>query len=255
MPDALVAVIGDHQPGNETHDAIGPAVAHVDAARGRPGATAIEWIGTDDALALPAAALDRYQGFWIAPGSPYRSMEGALRVIRVAREADRPLLGTCAGFQHIVIELARDVLGIADAAHAENDPDATNLFVTLLSCSLVGQQMTVSLRPGTRAADLYPGPSATEKYYCRFGLDPARVGELESAGVVISGVDQDGEPRVIELPDRRFFVGTLFVPQTSSTPDVPHPVVAGFVAAVHTQLRAGVATASANASPRGESNS
>ena len=235
MPPTTIAVVGDLQPGNPTHDAIAPAVAHADALAGRAGdgATTVEWVATDDALDLPLAALDGYAGFWIAPGSPYRSMDGALRVIRYAREADRPLLGTCAGFQHLVIELARDVLGIADAAHAENDPDATNLFVTLLSCSLVGQSMTVSFRPGTRAAALYPAPSATERYYCRFGLDPARVGELEAAGMVVSGVDQDDEPRVIELPDRRFALATLFVPQTSSSPEAPHPIVAGFVGETH----------------------
>ena len=182
MPLASIAVIGDLQPDNPTHDAIAPAVAHADAARGRDGGTVLEWIGTEEARDLPLAALDRHAGFWIAPGSPYRSMDGALRVIRYARESDRPLLGTCAGFQHLVIELARDVLGIADAAHAENDPDAPNLFVTLLSCSLVGQSMTVSLRPGTRAAALYPAASATERYYCRFGLHPDRVADLEAAG-------------------------------------------------------------------------
>ena len=233
MPLASVAVIGDLQPDNPTHDAIAPAVAHADAARGRDGGTVLEWIGTEEARDLPLAALDRHAGFWIAPGSPYRSMDGALRVIRYARESDRPLLGTCAGFQHLVIELARDVLGIADAAHAENDPDAPNLFVTLLSCSLVGQSMTVALRPGTRAAALYPAASATERYYCRFGLHPDRVADLEAAGVVVSGVDQDGEPRIIELPGHRFALATLFVPQTSSAPGAAHPVVAGFVEAIH----------------------
>ena len=238
MPRTAIAVIGDLQPGNETHEAIAPSVTHADDASGRTGdgATGIEWIATDDALDLPLAVLDRYAGFWIAPGSPYRSMDGALRVIRYAREGDRPLLGTCAGFQHLVIELARDVLGIADAAHAENDPDATDLFVTLLSCSLVGQTMTVSLVPGTRAAALYPAATATERYYCRFGLDPGRARELEEAGMVVSGVDQDGEPRLVELPDRRFVVATLFVPQTSSAPGAPHPVVAGFVAAAHASV-------------------
>jgi CTP synthase (UTP-ammonia lyase) len=233
VPHATIAVIGDLQPGNETHDAIAPAVAHADAAADRDGSTTIEWVGTEQARELPLAALDRHDGFWIAPGSPYRSMDGALRVIRYARESDRPLLGTCAGFQHLVIELARDVLGIADAAHEENDPDSPNLFVTLLSCSLVGQQMTVSLRPGTRAGALYPAASATERYYCRFGLHPDRVADLEAGGVVVSGVDQDGEPRIIELPDHRFALATLFVPQTSSAPGAEHPVVAGFVDAVH----------------------
>ena len=233
MPDARIAVIGDHQPGNPTHDAIPVAVGHADELDGAGRSTTLEWIATDDAERLPLATLDGYDAFWIAPGSPYRSMEGALRAIRYAREGDRPLLGTCAGFQHLVIELARDVLGIVDAAHAEVDPDASHLFVTLLACSLVGETMTVTVRPGTRAASLYPTASAPERYYCRFGLDPARAGELEQAGMVVSGVDQDGEPRIVELPDRRFCVATLFVPQTSSTPERPHPIVAGFVAAAH----------------------
>lgn len=228
MPDARIAVIGDHQPGNPTHDAIADAVAHVDG--GEP-TTTVEWVATDAALDLAPAALDGYDGFWIAPGSPYRSMDGALRVIRYAREGDRPLLGTCAGFQHLVLELARDVLGIADAAHAEYDPHAPDLFVDLLACSLVGQIMTVTVRTGTLAGSLYPAPSAPERYYCRFGLDPARVGELEAAGMVVSGVDQDGEPRIVEVAGTRFCLATLFVPQTSSTPSTPHPVVAGFVAA------------------------
>jgi CTP synthase (UTP-ammonia lyase) len=236
VPNATIAVVGDNQPGNPTHDAIGPAVSHADGSSGRESTTAVEWVSTEEVRDLSLAALDRYAGFWIAPGSPYRSMDGALRVIRHAREADRPLLGTCAGFQHIVIELARNVLGIADAAHAESDPDAINLFVTPLSCSLVGQTMTVSLVPGTRAGTLYPEPTATERYYCNFGLDPARVGSLESAGMVVSATDQDGEPRIIELPGHRWFLGTLFVPQTSSAPGAPHPVVTAFVDAVHAEV-------------------
>ena len=237
-PDARIAVIGDRQPGNPTHDAIATAVGHVDGSEHADRSTDLEWVATNAALDLPVAVLDGYDAFWIAPGSPYRSMDGALRVIRYAREADRPLLGTCAGFQHLVLELARDVLGIADAAHAESDPDAPHLFVTALACSLVGRTMTVAVRSGTLAASLYPAASAAESYYCRFGLDPARVGELEQAGMVVSGVDQDGEPRIVELPDRRFCIATLFVPQTSSTADRPHPIVAGFVAAAHARAAA-----------------
>jgi CTP synthase (UTP-ammonia lyase) len=233
MPDPLasrIAVIGDRQPDNPTHAAIDSAVAHADAAVGT--STSVTWVATDDAaLDAPAEALDGYAGLWIAPGSPYRDIDGALRAIRYAREADIPVLGTCGGFQHMVLELARNVLGFADAAHAEYDPYASRLFVTALSCSLVGQTMTVKLRPGTRAASLYPETTTTERYYCNFGLAAEHVDQLVGAGVVVSGTDQDGEPRIIELPDKRFFVGTLFVPQSSSSPTAPHPIVVGFVTA------------------------
>jgi CTP synthase (UTP-ammonia lyase) len=95
--------------------------------------------------------------------------------------------------------------------------------------------MTVAVQPGTRAAALYPAPTATDRSYRNFGVNPDHVDELVAAGVVVSGTDQDGEPRIVELPDQRFYLGTLFVPQTSSTPASPHPIVRGFVAAVHAQ--------------------
>lgn len=245
---ATVAVIGDFQPANETHTAIAAAIAHADGAAGT--STVVEWIGTEDALDLGEDVLAGYAGFWIAPASPYRSMEGALRAIRYARERDVPALGTCAGFQHMVLELARNVLGFADAADAEYDPDASRLFITPLSCSLVGRTMTVAVRPGTRAAALYPGPTATERYYCNFGVNPEHVDELVAGGVVVSGTDQDGEPRIVELPDTRFFVGTLFVPQTSSAPSAPHPVVRAFVAAAHAPVAAADAPGAASAHGR-----
>ena len=68
--------------------------------------------------------LRRFDGVLIAPGSPYESMSAALAAIGLARTDRIPLLGTCAGFQHVVIEYARSVVGIVDASHAETDPDA-----------------------------------------------------------------------------------------------------------------------------------
>lgn len=76
----------------------------------------------------------------ISPGSPYVSTAGSIAGIQWARENDVPLLGTCGGFQHVVIEFARNVLGIRDAEHAETSPDASELVVVPLACSLVGQQ-------------------------------------------------------------------------------------------------------------------
>ena len=229
MAEARIAVIGDYQPGNPTHEAMAPAVEHSCASRG--WSAGLEWIPTENAGHVSEHRLDGFAGFWIAPGSPYRSMQGALHVIRYAREHDRPLLGTCGGFQHVVLEFARNVLGYADAAHAEYDPYASQLFISALTCSLAGKTMTVTLRPGSRAAGIYPGESSDERYYCNFGLNPACTGKLTAAGLAISGVDQDGEPRVIEIPRMRFFLATLFVPQTSSEPGAPHPVVTGFLQA------------------------
>ena len=77
-------------------------------------------------------------GVWCAPGGPYRSLDGALEAIRWARETNVAFLGTCAGFQHGVIEFARNVLGHRDAVHAEyGNADGADLFIDELLCSLV----------------------------------------------------------------------------------------------------------------------
>ena len=95
-----IAIIGDYRPANRSHVATDGAVAHCSAALG----LAVQhcWIGTDE-LAQPNGMrrLAEFNGFWIAPGSPYKSMSGALSAIQRAREQGLPLLGTCGGFQHV----------------------------------------------------------------------------------------------------------------------------------------------------------
>ena len=172
-------------------------------------------------------------GVWIAPGSPYRSFEGALEAIRYARTNDVPLLGTCAGFQHAVIEFARNVVGLDGAHHAEYETDASLLVVDELACSLAGQTMDVTLVPGTKAHAFYCRTQSTERYYCRFGLNPTYTPALLEHGLVISGYDAEGEPRIVELPSHPFFVVTLFVPQTHA--EQPHPLISAFVDAIRYQ--------------------
>ena len=77
------------------------------------------WLSTDG---VNESALREFDALWIAPGSPYRNMEGALTAIGYARENGVPLGGACAGFQHVILEYARNVLGFADAVHAEYGP-------------------------------------------------------------------------------------------------------------------------------------
>ena len=146
-------------------------------------------------------------------GKPVPLYSGALRIIRYAREHDVPLFGTCGGYQHVVLEYARNVLGFTEAANAEYDPYASELFITALECSLAGRTMTVTVRAGTTAARLYRSAKTTEQYYCNFGLNPDHLPALTAAGLVVSGTDQDGEPRILELAHLRYFLATLFVPR------------------------------------------
>ena len=228
-----IAVVGDRVDGFEAQDSIGPAIDHAAAALGlrSPG---VRWIGTDQIDPRdPDACLAGAGAVWCAPGSPYRSLTGALAAIRWAREQEVPFLGTCAGFQHGVIEFARSVLGHPAAAHAEYAHDeSAELFIDELLCSLVGQTLRVELvDPELR--HIYGASEAVERYYCRFGLQPAWRDPLHQAGLRVAGVDvADGDVRVLRLAGHPFYVLTLYVPQTSSQPGRPHPLVSRLVSLV-----------------------
>ncbi len=229
-----IGVIGDYQPANETHLATTASLQHAGDAAGLP--IDISWVPTSDITS--DGALIGLHGLLIAPGSPYRSMDGALEAIRVARTRAVPLLATCGGFQHVILEFARHVLDLGEADHAEYDPYSSTLFITPLSCSLAGQQMEVTLHPDTVAARAYGCDVVTERYYCNFGLNPEYLPAIVAGGLVVSGVDVTTEVRVIELPGHPFYAATLFVPQTSSSPSHPHPLIGAFVrAAAATDVR------------------
>jgi CTP synthase (UTP-ammonia lyase) len=225
-----IAVIGDRIDGFEPQDAIEPAIGH-SAARLGLATPVVRWVATDALAAAGAALLEGAAGVWCAPGSPYRSLAGALDGIRWARENAIPFLGTCAGFQHAVIEFARNVLGHASATHAEygDGPADAELFIDELLCSLVGRSMTVDIVDGD-LRDIYGTDTAVERYYCRFGLHPRWRRPLHEGGLVIAGVDAaDRDVRILRLRTHPFFVLTLFVPQTSSTTAAPHPLLVRFV--------------------------
>jgi len=155
-----VALIADFDPGFPPHPATEAAVQQGAEKLGVEAEPV--WIGTNELEPDAAARLAGFAGIWVAPGSPYQSLAGVLAAIRYARENDVPLLGTCGGFQHVVLEYARNVLGIADATHAEYDPYASRLFISRLGCSLVGKTMEVRLSAGSRAAMAYGSLAAME---------------------------------------------------------------------------------------------
>jgi CTP synthase (UTP-ammonia lyase) len=225
-----VAVVGDRHPKFAAQDDIEVALQHSALFLGASVET--RWFDTPSLVNGADDSLRNAHAVWCAPGSPFLSIDGALEGIRFARTAPRPFLGTCAGFQHGVIEFARNVLEIEHAHHAEYGTDSTSdLFIDELLCSLVGQSMKVHLVDEESRA-LYGRPDAVEKYYCRFGLDESRLPALENAGLRVAGVDTaDGTTRIMRMPAHPFFYLTLFVPQTSSTQQVPHPVISGFLQA------------------------
>jgi len=156
---------------------------------------------------VPTPAIDAdpgiltdYSGLLINVGAPYQCMDGALSAIRYAREHGLPLLGTCSGFQHILVEFARNVLGIRDADHPGLNPDGTEFVLAPLSCGLTGQDRPVHIEPGTQVGDLYQTSETIEPFYCSYGLNVQYRDAFEQAGLRFSGRDADGVVRVLELP-------------------------------------------------------
>jgi CTP synthase (UTP-ammonia lyase) len=188
-----------------------------------------QWLATD---AINAdTAFDDFDGFWCVPASPYRDMDGALRAIRFAREQRRPFLGTCGGFQHAVLEYARNVLGWSDAEHGETSPESVRALLTLLACSLVEAVDTIQLVDGSLLANAYEASEIREGYRCRYGVNPQFERDLFNNGLRRVGFDSAQEVRAVELSGHPFFVATLFQPERAALKGTLPPLVRALIEA------------------------
>ena len=208
----LVGLIGDYDPAVPAHRAIPIALQLAANALGQ--AVDFSWLPTEQIH--DQSTVSEMDGLWCVPASPYRSMEGALLAIQFAREQGVPFLGTCGGFQHAIIEYARNVLGWADADHAETSPDADRAVISLLSCSLVEKTDVVRFQPGSRIAAIYGCEEATEGYRCSYGLNAQLETELLSGSLCAVAHDTAGAIRAVELDNHPFFVATLFQPERAA---------------------------------------
>jgi CTP synthase (UTP-ammonia lyase) len=221
-----IALVGDRSPAVRAHSRI-PLI--LDALREEEQIDLdAYWVPTPDAT--DPAVLEGFGGIWLAPGSPYRSEQGAIVAARTARTRGIPFLGTCGGFQHAMLEFARDVCGLATARHAENAAGDTDALITELSCSLVGHEGAIDLAPGSRIERLLGTSRTVERYHCSYGVSPDYIDLLAAHGMVFSGHDDSGDVRVAELPAHPFFLATLFQPELHT--DGVHPVIRGFARAV-----------------------
>ena len=231
---ARVALIGDRSGNVRAHARI-PVI--IDTLLMREGlALDPYWIGTLDAAGCDLAGFD---AVWVTPGSPYESLGGAIAAIRAARELGIPFLGTCGGFQHALIEYARNVCGLAGVGHAEVTPDAAEQLIVPLECSLKGHEEPVMVVPGTLAAKILGAGRRAERYNCSYGLNPEYLETLTEGGLRFSGFDDSGAVRIMELPGHPFFMGTLFQPERQDDRSQPHPVIRAFASAAVQRAAAG----------------
>jgi len=229
MAAVRIALVGDYHPAVVAHRAI-PEALRLSAERLGVVVTP-EWVPTAN-VGPTAAEVAGYAGIWCVPGSPYANMTGALATICYARESGGPFLGTCGGFQHAVLEYARNVLGHAAADHAESSPDAAMPVISRLSCSLVEKGGEVFFVAGSRLQAIYGNDRTEEGYHCNYGVNQEYAGLLAGpTGLRVAATDAGGEVRAVELSEHPFFVGTLYQPERSALRGVEHPLVTAFVEA------------------------
>lgn len=221
-----IALVGDYNPEVIAHQAIPLAID--DAAAVQNLTADYDWLATSEINS--AEDLVGYDAIWVVPASPYKNPEGAFIAIRYARENSIPFLGTCGGFQHAMIEYARNVLGWEDAAHAETDTEG-RMVISALQCSLVEETGVIELRPNTLIGKAYGRDSIEEGYHCRFGISPEFADALSSSDFRVTGWDEEGEIRSVELTSHPFFVATLFQHERGALAGRPVPLV-------HAMLRA-----------------
>ncbi|MDC0724505.1 CTP synthase [Phytobacter diazotrophicus] len=215
-----IALVGDYNHDVVAHQAIPLAID--DAAAVLEITADYDWLATSEIKSRDD--LVGYDAIWVVPASPYKNPEGAFIAIQYARENAIPFLGTCGGFQHAIIEYARNVMGVGDAAHQETD-SAGRMVIVPLSCSLVEQVAEVELRPNTLIARAYGREKISEGYHCNYGISPDFAAELEKSDMRVTAWDEDGEIRAVELTSHPFFVATLFQHERNALAGRPVPLV------------------------------
>ncbi len=209
----------------------------------------IRWVPSDECEtpAGAAAQLADVDGIVVPGGFGVRGVEGKVAATRYARENQIPILGLCLGLQCMVIEVARDLAGIPDAASTEFDPQTPAPVIATMAeqqdivagAGDLGGSMRLGsypaeLVPGSQVAELYGQTRVAERHRHRYEVNNAYRQQLEAAGLVFSGLSPDRNlVEFIELPTdvHPYYVATQAHPEFTSRPTRPHPLFKGLVAA------------------------
>ena len=189
----------------------------------------------------PAKYLSHLDGILVAPGFGERGIEGKYAAIRYCREQNIPFFGICLGMQSAVVEFARNVCGISDAASTEVSPETKNPIIDLMEA-----QKTITAKGGTmrlgaykcqitegsRAYAAYKTGDISERHRHRWEFNNAYLEQIEAAGLVATGINpESGLVEIVEIPKHKWFVGVQFHPELKSTVENPHPLFVDFVKA------------------------
>jgi CTP synthase len=210
----------------------------------------IKWIAAEDIEKHGVEQLlGSARGIIVPGGFGERGLEGMIATANYARTTGVPYLGLCLGMQIMVVEYARNELGIADATSLEIDPDAANPVIAFMpgqeELHSTGGTMRLGsypciLKQGTRVREAYGKESINERHRHRYEFNNDYRIQLEEAGLVASGTSPDGSlVEVTEVYGHTFMVGSQFHPEFGSRPERPHPLFREFIRAAKGTLREG----------------
>ncbi len=195
-----------------------------------------------------AAKLEGMAGIIICPGFGQRGIEGKITAAEYTRTHDIPTFGICLGMQMMVIEFARNVLGYSDANSCEMDAQTTHPVIDLMEEQKTITQMGGTMRLGAYDCELVAGSKAYEAYNCqlsivncqlikerhrhRYEFNNQYAEEYEQKGMKLVGVNPTAHlVEIVEIPTLRWYIGTQFHPEYSSTVLRPHPLFMSFIKA------------------------
>lgn len=177
----------------------------------------------------------------VAPGFGERGLEGKIVAIKYAREHNVPFFGICLGMQMCVVEFARDVLGLKEAASAEVNPSTPYPVIDLMedqkSTTIKGGTMRLGayecqLDRDSLAYKIYGTEIISERHRHRYEFNGDFLERMEEGGLKATGRNPEtGLVEIVEIPTHPFFIGVQFHPEYKSTPEKPQPIFVAFVKA------------------------
>ena len=223
----IISLLGDYDDKVEAHLAIPRAIEL--AANSLELDVEYEWLRSTQ---IDNDHLVEADAIWCVPNSPYENPLAIVDAIRLAREHEIPFLGTCGGYQHAALEFARNVLGYENAGSSEEDPDISMPLISALSCRLAAESGAINLNDGSRIAEIYRQTRINEEYNCGFGVNAEYLPIFEDSAMHFSGFDDDGDPRLLEIPRHRFFIGSAFQPERTAFENQSHPLIMALLESV-----------------------
>ena len=243
-----IALVGKYVEYPDSYLSVREALRHAGLLHDR--SVEIQWIHSEDVEKYgPDAMLGTANGIVVPGGFGPRGVEGMVETARYAREHRVPYLGLCLGLQVMVVEWARNILGLKDANSSEIDPDTPHPVIHIMeeqgSVTSMGGTMRLGSYPcrpveNTLAMAVYNEQNVSERHRHRFELNNSYREVLENSGLIMSGLSPDGSlVETGEIKDHPYMLGVQFHPEFQSRPNKPHPLFGGFIAAAKLTLREG----------------